>query len=64
MLFKEMRKTVGSSESSFALDTYQEMFDDEISSSVSQGKGIGIADMMYKQLSYKLNNTYKTVDEP
>ena len=64
MLFKEMRKTVGSSDSSFALDTYQGMFDEEISSAVSQGKGIGIADMMYKQLSYKLNNTYKTVDEP
>lgn len=63
MMFKEMRKTVGSSDSSFALDTYQEMFDDEIATSVSQGRGIGIADMMYNQLSYRLNNTYKPTEE-
>lgn len=63
MLFKEMRKTVGSSDSNFALDTYQEMLDEELANSVSEGKGIGIADMMYKQLSYKLNNTYKSTRE-
>ena len=63
MLFKEMRKTVGTGDTSFALNTYQEMFDDEIASAVSKGKGIGIADMMYNQLSYRLNNTYKSTTE-
>lgn len=63
MLFKEMRKTVGSGDSNFALDTYQQMFDDEIANKASKGNGIGIADMMYNQLSARLNNTYKSVNE-
>ena len=40
-----------------------EMLDEEISKDLSKGKGIGIADMMYKQLSVKLNNTYKISEE-
>lgn len=63
MLFKEMRKTVGSSDSNFAMDTYQQMLDEEIAESASKGNGIGIADMMYNQLSARLNNTYKTTKE-
>lgn len=63
MLFKEMRKTVGTSDSNFALDTYQQMFDDEIASAASKGNGIGIADMMYNQLAARLNNTYKSTKE-
>ena len=64
MLFKEMRKTVGSSDSNFAMDTYQQMLDEELAESASKGNGIGIAEMMYNQLSVKLNNTYKsTTDE-
>ena len=42
MLFKEMRKTAGSGDSNFALDTYQQMFDDEIANKASKGNGIGI----------------------
>ena len=60
-----MRKTVPESEllsSSFATDTYQEMFDEEISKSASKGNGIGIADAMYRQISAKLKNTYKVKD--
>ncbi len=63
MLFKEMRKTVGSSDSNFAMDTYQQLFDEEIANSASKGNGIGIADMMYNQLAAKLNNTYKSTKE-
>ena len=65
MMMKEMRKTVPESEllsSSFATDTYQEMFDEEISKSASKGNGIGIADAMYRQISAKLKNTYKVKD--
>ena len=63
MLFKEMRKTVGSSDSNFAMDTYQQLFDEEIANSAAKGNGIGIADMMYNQLAAKLNNTYKSTKE-
>ena len=63
MLFKEMRKTVGSSDSNFAMDTYQQLFDEEIANAASKGNGIGIADMMYNQLASKLNNTYKSTKE-
>ena len=61
MMLKEMRKTVPESESSssYALNMYQEMLDEEIAENASKGKGIGIADMMYNQLSAKLRNSYK-----
>ena len=65
MMMKEMRKTVpdgGLLSSSFATDTYQDMFDEEISKAASRGNGIGIADAMYRQISTKLKNTYKVTD--
>ena len=66
MMMKEMRKTVpdgGLLSSSFATDTYQDMFDEEISKAASKGNGIGIADAMYRQISAKLKNTYKVTDD-
>ena len=61
MMLKEMRKTVpkGETSSSYAMNMYQEMLDEEISETASKGKGIGIADAMYNQLSARLKNTYK-----
>lgn len=62
MMLSEMRKSVPKSDlmgTSFANDTFTQMLDEEISEAVSKGKGIGIADMMYKQISQKLQNTYK-----
>lgn len=61
MMLKEMRKTVpeGETSSSYAMGLYQEMLDEEIAETASKGKGIGIADAMYNQLSVKLKNTYK-----
>lgn len=61
MMLKEMRKTVPESElgSSYAMSTYQEMLDENIAENASKGKGIGIADAMYRQMSTKLKNTYK-----
>jgi len=60
MMLKEMRKTVPESESSnsYAMGVYQELLDEEISKTASKGRGIGIADAMYNQLSAKLKNTY------
>ena len=61
MMLKEMRKTVHESESgsSYAMGMYQEMLDEEITKTASKGKGIGIADAMYNQISAKLKNTYE-----
>jgi len=61
MMLKEMRKTVPESETSnsYAMGMYQEMLDEEIAENASKGKGIGIADSMYRQLSSQLKNTYK-----
>lgn len=61
MMLKEMRKTVPQNETSnsYALGMYQEMLDEEIAENAAKGKGIGIADTMYRQLSEKLKNTYK-----
>ena len=61
MMLKEMRKTVPESETgnSYAMGMYQEMLDEEITKTASKGRGIGIADAMYNQLSIKLKNTYK-----
>lgn len=61
MMLQKMRKTVPESEltSSYAMSTYQEMLDENIAETVSKGRGIGIADAMYNQLSAQLRNSYK-----
>ena len=61
MMLKEMRKTVPESETSnsYAMGMYQELLDEEIAKTASKGKGIGIADAMYNQLSAQLRNSYK-----
>lgn len=53
-LFKEMRNTVHSGgliPKSQGEKIFEEMLYDEYAKEVSKGKGIGISDMMYKQLS-------------
>ncbi|NLK21807.1 MAG: flagellar biosynthesis protein FlgJ [Epulopiscium sp.] len=53
-MFKEMRSTVqpgGLIEKSRTEEIFQEMLDEEYSKGASQGTGIGLADMLYKQLS-------------
>ena len=54
MMFREMRKTVPKDElfgESNAMDIYRDMHDTELMKQVADSGGIGIADMMYKQLS-------------
>jgi len=53
MLYKQMRATVPKSDylqSDSATEIYNSMLDDKLSESASQ-KGIGLGDMMYKQMS-------------
>lgn len=53
-LFKDMRNTIqpgGLIEKSRGEEVFQEMLDEEYSKLASNGNGIGLADMLYKQLS-------------
>lgn len=58
MMYKEMRKTVHSENGplpkSNAEQIFQEMLDEEYSKASAKSGGIGLADMMYKQLSRNL----------
>ena len=57
MMYKQMRATVPESElfgkKSNAIQIFEDMRDTELMNSVAKGGGIGIADMMYKQLTIK-----------
>lgn len=56
-LFKEMRKTIpdgGMFEESNEKDIYTDMLDTEYSAVISKSNGTGIADVLYKQLSPKI----------
>lgn len=52
-LFKSMRETVPKSGlfDSFAQEMYQSMFDQELGNQVSQQRGIGLADSLYRDLT-------------
>ncbi len=56
-MIKEMRKSVHKSDllNSFSLEMYESMMDEEIAKEMSKQKGIGLADVLYRQLS-KINN--------
>jgi flagellar protein FlgJ len=56
-MIKEMRKSIHKSEllNSFSLEMYESMMDEEIAKEMSKQKGIGLGDVLYRQLS-KINN--------
>lgn len=60
MMFKEMRKTLhpenGILPPSRAEEYFQDMLDEESSKAIAEGNGIGLADMMYKQLTMLSEN--------
>ena len=52
-LFKAMRKTVpegGLFEKSNSTEIFQEMFDQEVATSISRKQSVGLAEQMYRQL--------------
>lgn len=55
-MIKEMRKSVHKSDllNSFSVEMYESMMDEEIAKEMSQQKGIGLGDVIYRQLS-KIN---------
>jgi flagellar protein FlgJ len=54
MMFKEMRKSVDSSSGIFpkgqAETIFQDMLDEEVAKAIANGRGIGLADMMFRQM--------------
>ena len=54
-IFKSMRQSSqwgeGLFEKSHGREMYEGMFDDELANEISKGRGIGIGDMIYKQMS-------------
>ena len=60
-LFKQMKATVPTSslvEKSTARSMFEDMFDEELMKEATK-QGVGISDMMYKQLSKQMENAYK-----
>jgi flagellar protein FlgJ len=57
-LMKSMRETLPKEGllSSFSVDMYESMFDQEVAGEMSKGKGMGLADVLYTQLS-RMNGT-------
>jgi Rod binding domain-containing protein len=59
-LLKSMRSTVKTTDlfgSERDESMFRDMLDDEVAKSASKGKGIGIADMLYNQLSHIENQS-------
>lgn len=63
-MLKSMRKTVPKSQffDSFSMDMYQSMMDEEIAKELSQQKGIGLADMLYREL-VQIDKALKEAEE-
>ena len=67
MMMKSMRSAnevfaEGNFLSSHEGDMYQEMFDDQMALSLSQGRGLGIADVMVRQLKGRFGDVEKSGD--
>lgn len=59
-VFQSMRQTISRSDlmgSSFAMDTFESMLYDEYARTASKTKALGIADIIYRQLSEQLSPT-------
>ncbi len=57
MMLKEMRKGIpkaGLFPDSLQKDIYTSLFDQQIAKEISKGKGMGISDMLYENLSERL----------
>ena len=65
MLFKQMKATIdesGLTEKSRAREIFEDEFDDLLMEQASE-RGMGISDMMYRQLSARMDKTYVSKPE-
>ena len=66
LMYREMRKTVPKDElfgESNAMDIYRDMHDSEVMKHVASGGGIGLADMLYKQLSPQIEQRIEAAQQ-
>ena len=64
MMYKQMKATVPKSglfSESIPTEFFDSMLDESLVKEASKAKGIGLADMMYKQLYKEMSNIYKSV---
>lgn len=60
MMFKSMRSTVDTSgliEKSYGREVFEDMYYEEVSNKLSKGKGLGLSDMIYKDLVKMYNQS-------
>lgn len=65
MMYSQMKKTIpekGLLEKSAAREIFEDMLDEEIMNN-AKDRGIGVAEILYKQLSMNLDRMYTTKDE-
>lgn len=58
MIFKQMRSTIPKSDlmgGGLAQEMYEDMLYESFADEISKGKGIGIGDLLYKQLARSIN---------
>lgn len=66
MMFKSMRNTIPKSEfmsDSFATDMYEDMLYEKFSEEAAKDRGIGLGDMLYKQLLKNLERGDESIVE-
>jgi flagellar protein FlgJ len=66
MMYKQMRATVPTDTlfgESNAKKIYQEMHDEKLMDSIADGGGVGLADMLYKQLSREASAKSNLIDK-
>lgn len=65
MMYKQMKATVMKAElipQDAGREIFESMLDDKLMEDASNGKGIGLSDVLYKQLSKQLKATYKPLN--
>ena len=63
MMYKQMRASVPKTDllpSDMGRDVFESMLDEKLTEEASKGNGIGLADVLFKQLSKQTKNQYKT----
>ena len=61
MMYKEMKSTIHKSElmpHDAGREVFESMLDDKLVEEASKGKGLGLADLLYKQVSKQLKTRY------